>query len=779
MSQQVFQPFPQFFDRDGSPLDNGFIYVGLANQNPESSPVQVYYDEAMTIPAAQPIRTINGYPSRNGSPAKMYVTQDNFSITVRGKNNELVYYVSEQTGLSTLQQNLASSSGASLIGYNQGDAGAVGRTVQSRLRDFVSVKDFGAAGDGVTNDTTAFTAAGAIGQPVYVPEGTYLLSSVPAGKYFGPGIINVFSTNYYLDHAIPSRLIDGLNVAVPDPEEDNGTRYFSLIAGQNSGASVTATTTRANTIFGYDCLSSATDPIRATGFGKQVFKNTTAIYASEAFGSDAIGQGAYVNRSIGLGANALKWVGSPDPVAVLHDYYRVDPSAPGGDFITEIGLDDANRWPTIRADFVGSITVPNPARIPADWLDAYQNVAVGRNSLLHSLKSDSNVAVGVNSMAHALDNQYNTAVGTRSLRDCASGNDNVAVGNNAALQNISGNGNVAVGFEALKSGSHTSFNVAIGSHAASALTGTDVAPTASPTARRNVYIGPQAGENATDGAFNVAIGSVALSNNSASNNTAIGAGALQETTTGQRNTAVGFDALGDNTTGGFNVAVGMYALTASTTASENTAVGYQALRSNVTGTQCASVGFNSLFSNEASKNTALGYDALRFTQAGGSHISYANCTGLGYNTRVSGSNQVQIGDSATTTYVYGTVQNRSDARDKADIRDTVLGLEFIEALRPVDYKWNMRDDYFEKTEDGLVAIENDGSKKRNRFHHGLVAQEVKEACDRLGIDFGGYQDHTKNGGDDVLTIGYDELIAPLINAVKQLSARIKELEDRS
>lgn len=761
MSQQVFQPFPQFFDRDGSPLDNGFIYVGLANQNPESSPVQVYYDEALTIPAAQPIRTINGYPSRNGSPAKMYVTQDNFSITVRGKNNELVYYVSEQTGLSTLQQNLASSSGASLIGYNQGDAGAVDRTVQSRLRDFVSVKDFGAAGDGVTNDTTAFTAADAIGQPVYVPEGTYLLSSIPAGKYFGPGIINVFSTNYYLDHAIPSRLIDGLNVAVPDPEEDNGIRYLNLIAGQNSGASVTATTTRANTIFGYDCLSTATDPVRATGFGKQVFKNTTAIYASDAFGTDAIGQGAYVNRSLGVGSNALKWVGSPDPVAVAHDYYRNDPTAPGGDFITAIGLDAPNRWPTIRTDFVGSIAVPNPARIPADWLDAYQNVAVGRNSLLHSLKSEANVAVGVNSMAHALDNQYNTAVGTRSLRDCVSGNDNVAVGNNAALQNISGNDNVAVGFEALKLGSHTSFNVAIGSEAASALTGTDVVPTASPTARRNVFVGPQAGSLATNGAFNVAVGSIALQNTTGGNNTALGAATLVDNTSGTQNVAVGFNALRLNTT-----------------AANNTAVGAQALSSNLTGTQSVAVGNSALLNSQVSQNTALGFDALRYTQAGGSHINYSNCTGLGYNTRVSGNNQVQIGDSATTTYVYGTVQNRSDARDKADIRDTVLGLEFIEALRPVDYKWNMRDDYFEKTEDGLVAIENDGSKKRNRFHHGLVAQEVKEACDMLGIDFGGYQDHTKNGGDDVLTIGYDELIAPLINAVKQLSARVRDLESR-
>jgi hypothetical protein len=163
----------------------------------------------------------------------------------------------------------------------------------------------------------------------------------------------------------------------------------------------------------------------------------------------------------------------------------------------------------------------------------------------------------------------------------------------------------------------------------------------------------------------------------------------------------------------------------------------------------------------------------------------SNTTTLGYDARVSGDNQVQLGNGSTTTYVYGTVQNRSDERDKADIQDTVLGLNFIEKLRPVDYKWDMRIDYQERVEetleDGtvvekLVQNSKDGSKKRNRFHHGLIAQEVKAVTEELGIDFGGYQDHSVNGGDDILSIGYDELVAPLIKAVQELSAKVAELE---
>lgn len=63
------------------------------------------------------------------------------------------------------------SSGA--LGYTYPASGAVERTISSRLSDIVSLKDFGAVGDGSTNDTTAITNAAALGIPVYVPPGDY------------------------------------------------------------------------------------------------------------------------------------------------------------------------------------------------------------------------------------------------------------------------------------------------------------------------------------------------------------------------------------------------------------------------------------------------------------------------------------------------------------------------------------------------------------------------------------------------------------------------------
>jgi hypothetical protein len=64
-----------------------------------------------------------------------------------------------------------------LVTFIRNTTGAVSRRLQDRLSDVVSVKDFGAVGDGVANDTAAFIAAIATGLDVYVPSGTYLITA--------------------------------------------------------------------------------------------------------------------------------------------------------------------------------------------------------------------------------------------------------------------------------------------------------------------------------------------------------------------------------------------------------------------------------------------------------------------------------------------------------------------------------------------------------------------------------------------------------------------------
>jgi hypothetical protein len=77
-----------------------------------------------------------------------------------------------------------------------------------------------------------------------------------------------------------------------------------------------------------------------------------------------------------------------------------------------------------------------------------------------------------------------------------------------------------------------------------------------------------------------------------------------------------------------------------------------------------------------------------------------------------------------------------------------------------------------------IVHENDGSKTRHRFHHGIIAQEVKNVMDNLGVDFGGYQDHSVNGGKDLLTIGYEEFIGPLIKSVQELNIRANAIHNK-
>jgi hypothetical protein len=172
---QIQSSYPYFTDKTGSPLNAGSIYIGVAGQNAQSNPTQVYYDEAGTLPAAQPLKTTNGYIYRSGVPTRLYTALTDYSMVVRDKNAALVFNTLSSSSVFN-NQLLATSSGAAGVGYTQGGISAVTRTVQDKLRDAVSVKDFGAVGDGVTDDINAFVAAYNTGKGVFVPDGSYIVN---------------------------------------------------------------------------------------------------------------------------------------------------------------------------------------------------------------------------------------------------------------------------------------------------------------------------------------------------------------------------------------------------------------------------------------------------------------------------------------------------------------------------------------------------------------------------------------------------------------------------
>ncbi len=91
--------------------------------------------------------------------------------------------VATGTGVDTaLRTDLAASGGSALVGFIRSESGAVARTSQAKMRDFVSVFDFNAAGDGSTDDAAELTLAEAVGKMIWMPKTTsgYLIASAVA-----------------------------------------------------------------------------------------------------------------------------------------------------------------------------------------------------------------------------------------------------------------------------------------------------------------------------------------------------------------------------------------------------------------------------------------------------------------------------------------------------------------------------------------------------------------------------------------------------------------------
>jgi hypothetical protein len=179
MSALSIQPaYPIFTETNGLPLENGYIWIGEANLDPQGNSINVYWDAALTIPAAQPIRTLNGYPSRSGTPGRLYVNSD-YSIRVHNRKGSLVYSAPAAT---ERYSDVVVSMNAENVVYDPPFTDAVPTNVEEVLSRTVSPQDFGAVGDGVADDGAAIQAAMDYvsangGGTVFVPKGSYICNS--------------------------------------------------------------------------------------------------------------------------------------------------------------------------------------------------------------------------------------------------------------------------------------------------------------------------------------------------------------------------------------------------------------------------------------------------------------------------------------------------------------------------------------------------------------------------------------------------------------------------
>lgn len=208
----------QFFDANGVPLVGGKVHTYAAGT---TTPQPAYTSSAGNTAHTNPIVLDSAGRVPNGG--EIWLTDSvPYKFAIYTSADVLVGTYDNITGNgSGILAALAASSGSSLIGFLQSGADAVARTVQSKLRDTISVKDFGAVGNGLTDDTTAFQnaidSAVALQCDLFIPNGTYLITETLFPTYVG----NIDNPSER-DHSIKIYGLDSWTTII----EYTGTGYF-------------------------------------------------------------------------------------------------------------------------------------------------------------------------------------------------------------------------------------------------------------------------------------------------------------------------------------------------------------------------------------------------------------------------------------------------------------------------------------------------------------------------------------------------------------------------
>lgn len=245
----------------------------------------------------------------------------------------------------------------------------------------------------------------------------------------------------------------------------------------------------------------------------------------------------------------------------------------------------------------------------------------------------------------------------------------------------------------------------------------------------------------TIGTFSTAVGVQSLSSASGSENSSFGHSSLKQNTTGYQNTGFGVASLQLNTTGYLNTAIGYSSLTNMSGGQRNVALGSSAGGSLTSGNQNIFIGDNSGFQTFSGNNNIL--------------IGYISDTPTS-----STSNSITLGNSSHNVLrcAVTSITSLSDARDKKEVKDLNVGLEFIDGLRPVTFVWDDRD------EEG----------KHDIADFGFIAQDLKAAQE--DVEMADVLKLVYEENPEKLEASYGKLIPILVKAVQELSAEVKALK---
>ena len=568
------------------------------------------------------------------------------------------------------------------------------------------------------------------------------------------------------------------------PDNTNGNLEFSRIGGGTAGTHL-AITNSGNVGIGTQ------SPSYELHVEDDASETTIAVRSNIGGTGSAVGG----RLRLQLGAQNNSGSGQADTQSgdtlgqILFEGQGTDYSYQGGSIKTIVttGDGDDNRSNQATAMIFGTIGVGSVSETEKLRITSQGTIGisgVGSGSLAGSIIINNDGETGTINNAY-----YNTVLGWEAADDLTSGDSNTIVGNQAGYKLTEATGNTLIGRLAGEQLTTGSYNTAIGFNTMG---------DATVTGASNTAVGNSVMVAVTSGAGNTALGEAcAAALTTGSNNVAIGRSALSNgAVTGSFNIALGYEALRAVTSGGENVCLGRDAGHDISSGTQNVAVGHESLTKMSSGTASVAVGFQALEKATGSNNTGIGY------KAGENITSGTNNMMLGKNAGTSSSpigaistssNNICLGDdNIGALFCVQSSINTSDRRDKTDIENFTTGLDFINKMQPVTYKWDRRSWYLPEDEDGNVTNDDitkvtpDGSKKEDVTHVGFIAQDVETLEKEIGYANDNSDRLFTNLTEDGKRYGmkYERLVTVLVNSVKELStkldaaeARIKTLEE--
>jgi hypothetical protein len=445
----------------------------------------------------------------------------------------------------------------------------------------------------------------------------------------------------------------------------------------------------------------------------------------------------------------------------------------------------------------------------AQTTDNNHNIVIGTQAGFNLSSGVGNIAVGLYTMTDystPITGTYNTILGPNSYAGLTTGSQNTAMGNWTGTGTSTGSSSVAIGFESLNNGNESfdvgigqsvwttgvsdSYNVGAGAALGTVTTsmynvgiGQYALNSLSNNSNGQIGIGSAAGVGITSGTGNVALGASALFGiYTGAGNTGIGENVATGAFAGYCGTCAGLTGVGngvmywasanDQTAFGYNAdsqsaggtgvtAIGQQALNSvSTGGNGNTAIGYTALYS-ATGIDNTGIGYNSGNSiTSGTKNTAIGY---------GANIGAANTnsTAIGYMASTTTSNVMQLGNSSVGVIYCGNcsaLTSASDRRLKKDIAESDLGLDFIEKLKPVSYRFKNGNDMLRY---GFIAQEMEQA----------LPQELQEKVENHEVTPLALMERAYDE-EGTYRVTYGELIAPVVKSIQERQAKLDAMRAR-